>query len=109
MEAATVAADAWMRAAEAAALLTATLGICVLLRPGWIGRGDVKYGVAIGASVGWVSWFAVYAAVLVATSLGAIIGIGLILSRRASLRSRVPLGPFMFAGAVITIAVLRGL
>src|SRR5204863_6613953 len=71
-----------IRAVEAGALLGAALLIFALLRPAWLGLGDAKYGVAIGAAAGWVSWLALYTAVFIAAALGAALGIGLLMTGR---------------------------
>ena len=64
---------AWLRSGLSAVQLTVVLGTCALLWPRGLGRGDVKYGAAIGAAAGWTSWLAVYAAIVTATLLGALV------------------------------------
>jgi len=96
-------AGAWLRAACGALLLLVLLGVCALVRPGWVGRGDMKYGAAIGAAAGWASWFALYASLFVATLLGAVVGVVLIVAGKASRRSHLPLGPFLFAGTLTVV------
>lgn len=100
-------ASAWLRATESAALLTVLIGLCALARPNWVGRGDVKYGAAIGAAAGWVSWFELYAAVTAATLLGALVGIGLIATGRASRRSHLPFGPCLLTGTLVVVVLTR--
>jgi leader peptidase (prepilin peptidase)/N-methyltransferase len=99
-------AGAWVRAAGAAVVLGCVLAVCVLAWPRSVGLGDVKYALAVGAAAGWVSWFAVYAAVFAATFLGALVSIGLLATRRASRRSYVAMGPFLFAGALLAVFLL---
>lgn len=98
---------AWLRAALAGALVTVVLGICVLIWPHLLGRGDAKYGAAIGAAAGWTSWFAVYAAIFTATLLGTLVGIGLVVAGRASRRTPLPFGPFLFVGTMLVVALLH--
>lgn len=99
--------EAWLRAALSAVLLTAALGICVLIWPSGLGRGDAKYGAAIGAAAGWTSWLAVYASIVAASLLGALVGIALVVARRASRRTQVPFGPFLFLGTLVVVALLH--
>jgi leader peptidase (prepilin peptidase)/N-methyltransferase len=96
----------WLRAVEAATVLAGLLGSCAVIRPAWIGRGDVKYSAAVAAAAGWLSWFAVYAAMFVAALIAALLGIGLMIAGRASRRSRLPFGPFLFAGVMLVLVIL---
>jgi leader peptidase (prepilin peptidase)/N-methyltransferase len=100
-------AGAWLRAGLSAMLLTFILGTCALLWPRGLGRGDVKYGAAIGAAAGWTSWLAVYAAIVAATLLGALAGIVLIIARQASRQTQLPFGPFLFLGTMLVVALLN--
>ncbi|XVU24281.1 prepilin peptidase [Actinoplanes sp. CA-054009] len=99
--------EAWLRSGLSAVLLTVILGTCALLWPRGLGRGDVKYGAAIGAAAGWTSWLAVYSAIVVATLLGALAGIVLVIARQASRRTQLPFGPFLFLGTVLVVALVN--
>src|SRR6266508_74974 len=99
--------SAWLRAAGSAALLTVVIGLCAWAWPALIKHGDVKYGAAIGGAAGWVSWFSLYAAVFTATFLGALVGIGLIATGRASRGSHLPFGPFLLTGTLLVVVLTR--
>jgi len=72
----------------------------------WLGFGDVKYGLAIGAVTGWFGWFAVLIALFLASFLAALYGIALIVARRATLKSHIPQGPFLAAGALLVVLMV---
>lgn len=61
----------------------------------WIGFGDVKLGVYLGLLVGFPR---ILVALFVAYVLGAIIGVGLIITKKAEWGSKLPFGPFLILG-----------
>ncbi len=64
-----------------------------------MGFGDVKLVFVLGLLLGYPSIvFALYAAFIT----GAALGMGLIVTRRKTMKSRVPFGPFLIAGAFLT-------
>lgn len=67
----------------------------------WIGGGDVKLGFLLGLIVadGLLAWLMLFVAAL----LGSLVSVPLLLSGKASRRSRIPFGPFLIAGAVIVV------
>jgi len=66
----------------------------------WIGFGDVKLAILIGLLVGWPN---IIISLFSAFLLGAIIGIGLILTGKKKLKSEVPFGPFLIIGIYIAL------
>ncbi|MGA2514668.1 MAG: A24 family peptidase [Candidatus Limnocylindrales bacterium] len=67
---------------------------------GAFGGGDVKFLVAVGLLTGLIrTVLAVFAGVM----LGGVVILGLLIARRVTLRSYVPFGPFLIAGAVWAI------
>jgi len=76
------------------------LVIVLISREKWMGWGDVKLGFLIGLVLGWP---ATLLAVFLATSLGAIIGVGLILAGKKKMKSEVPFGPFLVAGTLTVL------
>lgn len=66
----------------------------------WMGLGDVKLGFLLGLFLGWPQ---VLTALFSAFLIGAIIGVGLIISGKKTLKSQVPLGPFLVLGAFIAL------
>lgn len=71
----------------------------VISRGKWIGGGDVRLGIVMGAMLGWqyllVALFAAYI-------LGSIIGIGLVVFGNKRWKSQVPFGTFLAASTFLT-------
>ncbi len=78
----------------------AFLGLTGLLVPGGVASGDLYLVVPIGLIAGWPT---VFTAVFVGALLSALVGIGLLATRRAGLRTYIPFGPFLVAGLVIAL------
>jgi leader peptidase (prepilin peptidase)/N-methyltransferase len=56
--------------------------------------------------LGYLGWAHVFAGTFAAFLLGGLWSIALLLSRRGTLKSAIPFGPFMLAGAAAAMAVL---
>jgi leader peptidase (prepilin peptidase)/N-methyltransferase len=65
---------------------------------GAFGIGDVKYLMGVGLLIGAIR---LVLAVFAATLVGAVVILGLLAARRITLKSYVPFGPFLIAGAVM--------
>ena len=96
------------------ALLRALIGgaalwlvyFCLLLvRQGAMGFGDVKLAGVLGAGLAWLGWGTLVVGAFAAFLLGGLVAVGLLLARRAGRGSRIPFGPWMFAGAAVGVAV----
>jgi len=70
---------------------------------GGIGGGDVKAAALIGLALGWLGWTFIFAGVLLAFFLQLISGQILRMSHRLQRGEAVPMGPYLFAGAVLAI------
>lgn len=77
-----------------------------------MGLGDVKVAPILGATLGWVSVGSSVVGLLVAFLAGAVVGVALIAAGRASRKTAVPFGPFLFLGTLVGLlageAVVRG-
>ena len=60
----------------------------------WVGGGDIRLGALLGALLGWPM---VLVALMLAYCSGALVGIWLLLTKRAQVNSAVPFGPFLVA------------
>jgi len=66
----------------------------------WMGFGDVKLGFLMGF---FLSFPNILVALFFAFIIGAIIGIGLIIAGKKTLKSQVPFGPFLILGTFIAL------
>jgi len=76
------------------------LTIFLVSRGKWLGFGDVKLGFLMGLFLGFPN---IIVALFLSFLIGAIIGLGLILSGKKSLKSEVPFGPFLITGTFIAL------
>ncbi|MDX2024736.1 prepilin peptidase [Microcella sp.] len=91
------------RAAAGAGILFAIYFALALISPRGMGMGDVKLAGVIGMMLGWFGWPALAVGALAAFILGGVVGIGLIVARRASRNTGIPFGPWMLGGAWVGI------
>lgn len=76
-----------------------TVGVA-LLGEGALGGGDVKLAAYLGAVVGWPL---IIVALLLAFVLGGVGALAVLVSRRGSLRTAIPYGPYLVAGGIIVL------
>ncbi|MFL6240716.1 MAG: prepilin peptidase [Actinomycetes bacterium] len=76
------------------------------LYPAGMGFGDVKLAGVLGLLLGWLGWGPLVVGAFFGFMLGGVVGVGLMVVRRAGRRTAIPFGPFMLAGAFL--AVLYG-
>lgn len=95
-----------------AAAVIAGLALCAfylvlfVIRPSGMGLGDVKLAASVGVALGWIGWRALVEGTFLTFALAAIYGVALLLMRRATRTSQMPLGPFLLLGALAAIALL---
>ena len=86
---------------EAAFIVSAFfMAIILISRSKWLGLGDVKLAFFMGLFLGFPN---ILFALFLAFSIGAIIGIGLIISGKKTLKSEVPFGPFLVTGTFLAM------
>ena len=85
-----------------AAAAVAFLGLLGLLVRNGLALGDLYLVTPIGLLLGWPS---VFAALFAAALLAAAASIVLLLSRRVGMKSYIPFGPFLVAGAVLALLI----
>jgi len=76
------------------------LFIVLVSRGKWMGVGDIKLAFLMGLLLGFPN---ILAALFLGFLIGAIIGIGLILAKRKTMKSEVPFGPFLVIGTFIAL------
>jgi len=99
--------QAWhplLRAAEGAAVVFAALFLLAFISPKSFGMGDVKLGGLLGGYLGWFGWFDVYYGIFAGFLIGAVLSIGLLLSRRATMKTAIPFGPMLVLGPLVVLA-----
>ncbi len=65
-----------------------------------MGGGDIKLLAMIGATIGWKG---VFFTVFIASVVGTLTGLLMMLSTKSSMKMAVPFGPFLSIGAIIYI------
>lgn len=66
----------------------------------WIGGGDVRLGIMMGA---WLGWPSVLVAIFIAYIIGAIVGLSLVLLKRADRKTAIPFGTFLAVGTFVAM------
>jgi leader peptidase (prepilin peptidase)/N-methyltransferase len=74
--------------------------LIVILSRGGMGGGDVKMMAMIGAFTGWKG---VFLTTLVGSLVGSIVGVALMIFSGAGRKTKVPFGPFLALGAIVSI------
>jgi len=76
------------------------LFIVLVSRGKWMGVGDIKLAFLMGLLLGFPY---ILVALFFSFLIGAVIGIGLILAKRKTMKSEVPFGPFLVMGTFIAL------
>jgi leader peptidase (prepilin peptidase) / N-methyltransferase len=84
------------------ALAAAYLVLAVISRSA-IGLGDAKLAASLGTMLAWPGWPTLIAGTLAGFLLAAVYGLGLLVTHRATLKQRIPFGPFMIAGTLLAL------
>lgn len=99
--------DDWRRmgwAAIGAAGVYATFRIIHAAARGGFGYGDVRLGALLGGYLGWLGLSYVPVGIFLGFVLGSVVGVALMVGAKADRRTALPFGPFLAAGALVTIA-----
>ena len=98
--------DKWGLLARAAiagaAGFTAFLAVHLAV-PRGMGFGDVRLAGVVGFAMGWLGLGHAFVGFFAAFLLGALVGIGAMAVSGAGRKTKIPFGPFLAAGAVVTI------
>lgn len=77
-----------------------------VIHPPGMGFGDVKLAGVLGLYLGYLGWSHVFAGTFAAFILGGLWSLVILVSRRGTLSSAIPFGPFMLAGAAAAMVLL---
>lgn len=93
--------EAALAALSAAILAGLFLLLYVVSKGAWIGFGDVKLAIILGALAGTPlkAMFLLF----VASTLGSLIALPLVLKGKAGRQTKLPFGPLLLAGTIITV------
>ena len=83
-----------------AAAAIAFLGVLGLVIRSGVALGDLYLVAPLGLLLGWP---AIFLAIFLAALISSVTSIALLVSRRVGLKSYIPFGPFLVAGAVLTL------
>jgi leader peptidase (prepilin peptidase)/N-methyltransferase len=83
-----------------AAVAVAFLGVLGLIIRSGVALGDLYLVAPLGLLLGWP---AIFLAIFVAAVISSVTSLALLVSRRVGLKSYIPFGPFLVAGAVVTL------
>ena len=95
--------DAYFQAWLGALLLFLLYFALAWIYPAGMGLGDVKLAGVLGLYLAWLGWGSLIVGAFLGFLLGALVGVGLILAKKAGRKSRIPFGPFMLAGALLAV------
>ncbi|MFI7742789.1 prepilin peptidase [Kocuria rhizosphaericola] len=98
--------NAWgalLRAVLGALVLFVLYLVLALISPAGLGMGDVKLAAVLGLFLGFQGWGALFVGAVLASVVGMVVGLAVLASRRGGLRSDVPFGPSMLAGALVAV------
>ncbi len=76
------------------------LYVIALISQGGMGGGDIKFIAVIGLFLGWENTLLT---LFLATFIGAIVGLGLMAVKGYGRKAKVPFGPFLALGALISV------
>jgi leader peptidase (prepilin peptidase)/N-methyltransferase len=91
------------RAAIAGAVAFVGFFTLHLIYPGGMGFGDVRLAGVIGLALGWLGLGHAFVGFFAGFVLGAVIGIVVIAVTGGGRKTKIPFGPFLAAGAVLSI------
>ena len=95
--------DSYLNAWLGAVALFGFYFLLAFIYPAGMGFGDVKLAGVLGLYLGWLGWGTVIVGGFLGFLLGAVVGVAMMLGRRAGRKTMIPFGPFMLVGALIAI------
>ena len=89
-----------LRALLGGALLFTLYLVLAIINPRGLGMGDVKLSALIGIILAFQGWRILFTGTFLGFLIGAVLSIVVLATRRGGLKSSVPFGPSMLAGAL---------
>ena len=83
----------------------AGLFVLALVQPKGMGMGDVKLAGFIGLALGYISLWHVLVGIFMGFFIGGVIAIVLMVTKLRDRKDRIPFGPYLAAGALLTLFV----
>jgi leader peptidase (prepilin peptidase)/N-methyltransferase len=77
--------------------------VLALISPASLGMGDVKLAGVLGLLMAYMSWRTLLYGATGAFVISAVIGIGILVTRRGNRRTQLPFGPSMLLAALVAI------
>lgn len=74
-------------------------------RGGGMGGGDIKLAGVLGIALAWIGWGPLVVGAFAGFLLGGLYSVAIVVTGRAGMRSSIPFGPFMLAGAWVGLAL----
>lgn len=97
--------EALLRAGLGMVAMFAFFFVLALIYPAGMGFGDVKLAGVLGLYLGWLGWGELVIGGFLGFLLGGVVGMGLMVVRKAGRKTAIPFGPFMLVGALLSIVV----
>jgi leader peptidase (prepilin peptidase) / N-methyltransferase len=88
-----------------AAIALAFMAAVYVASRGGMGDGDVRLAPLLGAYLGWQRLSFVPVGLFLGFLLGSVVGLGLMTTGKAGRKTALPFGPFLVAGALLTVFV----
>lgn len=93
-----------VRAGAGAAALWLLYRLLHALYPRGMGYGDVRLAAVIGLFLGWLGWDRLAVGAFLGFLVGGLSGLVLVVAGRGGMKTQIPYGPYMLAGAWLGIA-----
>jgi leader peptidase (prepilin peptidase)/N-methyltransferase len=93
----------FLRALAGMAALYSFYDVLAFLQPKGMGLGDVHLAGPLGLFLGWLGWSSLAVGAFMGFLIGGLGGLALVVGRRAGMKSAIPFGPYMLAGAFVAI------
>lgn len=95
--------ESFLRALLGGLVLGGGYFVLAILSQGRLGGGDIKLAGGLGIALGWLGWPTLFAGAVLGFVIVGVVGLALVLARRATLQQAISFGPFMLGGALLAV------